>query len=273
MTVTTALPARPAAGRHRDDFVNVLRAELAKVRTVRSSYAAVSAAFAANIGFAVLAAALIAPRLSAHDRASIDVVELALAGLHLSQIAFGVLGALVITSEYSTGMIRVTLAATPRRRVLLTAKALVLAGLTLITATASTFAAYLAFQAALPARTLTGTALSDPGIARAVAGGGLYLTVLALLGFGLGVVLRSSAAAIATLFGLLFVPPLLLELLPGSWKNIIGPYVPMESGSQVYIAAHRDAVALGPWTGFGVFCLYAATAVLAGLFLATRRDA
>lgn len=273
MTATTAPRATPAAGRHRDDFVNVLRAELAKLLTVRSTYVAVLAALAANIGFAVLAAALIVPRLSAHDRASIDVVELALAGLHLSQVAFGVLGALVITSEYGSGMIRVTLAATPRRRVLLTAKALVLAGVTLITATASTFAAWFAFQAALPARTLTGTALADPGIARAVAGGGLYLTMLALLGFGLGVLLRSSAAAIATLFGLLFVPPLLLELLPGSWKNIIGPYIPMESGSQVYIAVHRDPTALGPWAGFGVFCLYAAAAIAAGLFLAGHRDA
>lgn len=272
MTITAALPARPGAGHYRGDLANVLRAELYKLRTVRSGYVAVLAAFAANTGFAVLAGALIAPRLSAHDRASVDVVQLALAGVHLSQIAFGVLGALVITSEYSSGMIRVTLAAIPRRRVLLTAKALVLCGVTLVTATASTFAAWFAFQAALPARTLTGTALTDPGIARAVAGGGLYLTMLALLGFGLGVLLRSSAAAIATLFGLLFVPPLLLELLPGSWKDTIGPWIPMESGSQIYIAVHRDAVALGPWAGFGVFTLYAAAAITAGLILATRRD-
>jgi hypothetical protein len=274
MTVTTSTTGTASApdGR-RGDFAGVLRAEAWKLVTVRSSYAAVLAAFAANIGFAVLAAALIAPRLSARDRASVDVVQLALAGLHLSQIAFGVLGALVITGEYSSGMIRVTLAATPRRRVLLAAKALVLAGVTLVTATASTFAAYLAFQAALPAHTLAGTALSDPGVARAVAGGGLYLTVLALLGFGLGVLLRSSAGAIATVFGLLFVPPLLLDLLPGTWKSAIGPYIPMQAGDQVYIAAHRDASALGPWAGLGVFCAYAAAAVVAGLVLAAHRDA
>lgn len=273
MTATPASPAPPAAGRYLADFTNVTRAELSKLRTVRSTYAALLAAFAANIGLAVLAAAVIAPRLNARSRASVDVVQLALAGLHLSQIAFGVLGALVITSEYSSGMIRTTLAATPRRRTLLAAKALVLASVTLVAATASTFAAYLAFEAALPARTLTATSLSDPGIARAVTGGGLYLTVFGLLGFGLGVLLRSSAGAIATLLGLLFVPPLLLDLLPGTWKNTIGPYIPMESGSQIYIAAHRDAAALGPWAGLGVFCLYAAAAVLAGLLLAGRRDA
>ena len=273
MTITPARPASPPAGRRRGDFTNVVRAELAKLRTIRSTYWVLLVAFAANIGFAVLAAAVIAPRLNPRDRAHVDVVQLALAGLHLSQIAFGVLGVLIITSEYSSGMIRTTLAAIPRRRSVLAAKALVFTGITLITSTLSTAAAYLAFQASLPAHTLTGTSLSDPGIARAVAGGGLYLTVLGLLGLGLGAVLRSSAAAIATLFGLLFVPPLLLNLLPDTWKTTVGPYIPMEAGGQIYIAVRHEAAALSPWAGFGVFCLYAAAAVLAGIALIGRRDA
>src|SRR5882757_7899386 len=178
MTVITAPSAPLSAERRRGDFANVLRAELSKLRTVRSTYWTLLVAFASNIGFAVLAAAVLAPRLNARDLAHVDVVQLALAGLHLSQIAFGVLGALVVTGEYSTGMIRTTLAATPRRHTLLAAKALVFTGVTLIASTVSTFAAYLAFQAALPAHTLTATSLSDPGVARAVVGGGLYLTVL-----------------------------------------------------------------------------------------------
>lgn len=274
MTVTTSTPPPPlAASRGAGGFADLVRAELFKLRTVRSTYIALLIAVASNVGFAVLAAAVIAPRLGAGDRAHVDVVQLALAGLHLSQIALGVLGALVITGEYGTGMIRTTLAAAPRRRALLAAKALVLTGVTLITATASTVGAYLVFQAALPAHTLTGTSLSDPGVTRAVVGGGLYLTALALLGFGLGVFLRSSAGAIATLFGLLFVPPLLLDLLPGSWKTTIGPYIPMQAGDQIYIAVRHEAAALAPWAGFGVFCLYAAAAVLAGLVVITRRDA
>jgi hypothetical protein len=119
---------------------------------------------------------------------------------------------------------------------------------------------------------MTGTALSDPGVARAVAGGGLYLTAFGLLGFGLGAVLRSSATAIATLLGVLFVPPLLQDLLPGTWKTTIGPYIPMVSGGQIYVAVHREAATLGPWTGFGVFCLYAAAALLAGFALINHRD-
>lgn len=273
MTVITA-PSAPLSAEHRrGGFAGVLRAELSKLRTVRSTYWVLLVAFASNIGFAVLVAAVLAPRLNARDLAHVDVVQFALAGLHLSQIAFGVLGALVITGEYSTGMIRTTLAAVPRRRTMLTAKALVFAGTALITSTLSTFAGYLAFQVALPAHTLTGTSLSDPGVARAVAGGGLYLTVFGLLGFGLGAVLRSSAGAIATLLGVLFVPPLLLDLLPGSWKTTIGPYIPMVSGSQIYVAAHREAATPAPWTGFGVFFLYAAAALLAGFALINHRDA
>lgn len=273
MTATTAPPTTPATEGRRGGFTSVLSAELAKLCTVRSTYWILLVAFAANIGFAILAAAVLAPRLNARDLASVDVVQLALAGIHLSQIAFGVLGAMVITSEYSTGMIRTTLAAVPRRRTVLAAKALVFAAGALITATVSTFAAYLAFQAALPAHTLTGTSLTDPGIARALVGGGLYLTVYGLLGFGLGVIMRSSAGTIATLLGVLFVPPLLLDLLPGTWKTTVGPYIPMESGSQIYVAARHETAALAPWSGFGVFSLYAAVALIAGFALINHRDA
>ena len=273
MTVLTSPTSVPELQRSRGDFTNVVRAEFAKLSTVRSTYWTLLIAFGANTGLAALAAAVIAPRLGDHDRAQVDVVQLALAGIHLSQIAYGVLGTLVITGEYGSGMIRATLAAVPRRRTLLAAKALVFAAVALVTSTASAFAAYLVFQVALPAKTLTGTTLSGPGIIRAVAGGGLYLTVLGLFGFGLGVVLRSSAGAIATLFGLLFVPPLLLDLLPGTWKTDVGPYIPMEAGGQIYVAVRHEAAALAPWTGFAVFCLYAVVALAAGFVVVNRRDA
>lgn len=265
--------ARTAAGGAGKDFGNIVRAEFEKIRTVRSTYWTLLVAFAANIGFAVLAGAVIAPRLSPADRIQADDVRLALAGIHLSQVAYGVLGAVVITGEYSSGMIRTTLAAVPRRRTLLAAKALVLSTFTLLTATVSTFAAYLVFLASLPANTVAGASLSSPGITRAVFGGALYLTALGLLGFGLGAGLRSSSGAIATLFGVLFVPPLLLDLLPGNWKTDVGPYIPMEAGGQIFVAVPHEADALAPWTGFGVFCLYALVAVAAGVFLVNHRDA
>jgi ABC-type transport system involved in multi-copper enzyme maturation permease subunit len=276
MTAITASGSSSAAvstGRRRGDFTNLIRAELVKVGTLRSTYWALLVAAASNVGFAALAAAVLAPRLKPSELAHVDVVQLALAGLHLSQVAYGVLGALVITGEYGSGMIRTTFAAVPRRRTVLVGKALVFTGTALITATLSTVAAYATFLATLPANTLTGTSFSDPGVTRAVLGGGLYLTAYGLLGVGLGALLRSSAGTIATLLGLLFVPPLLLNLLPGSWKDTVGPYIPMQSGSQIFVAANRDAGSLTPWTGFGVFCLYAALALLAGIAVINRRDA
>jgi ABC-2 type transport system permease protein len=241
--------------------------------TVRPTYWTLLVAFASNVGLAVLAGTLIAPRLSANDKAHVDVVQLALAGLRVSQIAFGVLGVLVIAGEYGSGMIRTTFAAAPRRQAVLAAKALVFTVTALIAGAASTFAAYFAFRAVLPANTLTSTGLGDRGVARAVLGGGLYMTAIGLLGFGLAVVLRSVAGGIATLFGLIFVPPLLLDLLPGTLRGTVGPYLPMVSGEQVYIAARHETGQLGVWTGFGVFCLYAAAALIAGFALVNHRDA
>src|SRR5437879_5061115 len=132
MTAITASPTSLPTGRRRGDFTNLVRAELVKLATIRSTYWALLVAFASNVGIAALAAAVLAPRLKPSDLAHVDVVQLAMAGLHLSQIAYGVLGALIITGEYGTGMIRTTFAAAPRRRTVLAAKALVFAGTALI---------------------------------------------------------------------------------------------------------------------------------------------
>lgn len=102
--------------------------------------------------------------------------------------------------------------------------------------------------------------------------GALYLAVLGLLDLGLGTIIRGSAGAIAALFGLLFVPQILVQLLPHSWQATIAPYVPMEAGNQIF-SLHHEAANLGAWAGFGVFCLYAAVALGVGFVLINRRDA
>ena len=254
-------------------FLDILRSEFLKLRSVRSTFWTLSVAVVANIGLGAATAAVLAGRLSASEKATADGVRLALAGIHLSQIAFGVLGVLVITGEYGTGMIRATLCAVPQRRTVLTAKAIVFAATALAIGAASSFGAYFAFQAALPASDSLKSSLADPGVLRAVFGGGLYLAMLGLLGLGLGAVIRVSAGAIATLFGLLFVPPILLAMLPHSWQSTVGPYVPMQAGEQVYVAVSHEAAALAPWTGFAVFGGYASVALAFGLFLINRRDA
>jgi ABC-2 type transport system permease protein len=252
-------------------FADLLRSELCKFRSVRWTFWALLAAVAFNIGLAALLAIFLPGQLSTHELTTLDVTRVSLGGVHLSQIALGVLGVLVITSEYSTGMIYATLAAVPQRRLVLGAKAVVFAASAFAVAALASFGAYFTFKASLSTSILR-TSLSDPGVARALIGGGLYPAVLGLLGLGLGAILRSSAAAIATLFGLLFVPPILLELLPHSLRTTIGPYVPMEAGDQIFSVQH-SAGSLSPWAGFGVLCLYAALALLAGFALIKRRDA
>ena len=270
------MPATTTARRPSADlaplFAWVLRSEARKLATVRSTTWAVLAAVAFNVIIAALLGALLPGHLSAHQKATIDSVRVSLGGLHLSQIAIGLLGVLAVTSEYSSGMIRATLAAVPRRRLLLTAKALVLATAAVATGIGSCLAAYLVFQAFLPAGDAMRTTLADPGVLRAVTGAGLYLTVLGLLGFGLGTAFRSSAGAVAVLFGVLFVPTLLTALLPSSWQDTLGRYLPMNAGDAIYTVRPEPHM-LQPWAGFGVFCLYAAAALAAGFVLIGRRDA
>ena len=263
-----AQPPRGPLGRHTD----VLGSEYCKLRTVRSTYWALLAVVLSNIAVAALLAIFLPSHISAHQKMTIDSTRVSLGGLHLSQVAIGVLGVLVITSEYGTGMIRATLAAVPQRRLMLTAKTAVFTATALGTGIASCYAAYFAFQALLPAGDAMRTSLSDPGVLRAVTGAGLYLTVLGLLGLGIGAVIRSSTGAVATLLGVLFVPTLLVALLPQSWQDTIATYLPMNSGEAI-LAVHHQAHTLQPWPGFGVFCLYAAVALTAGFVLITRRDA
>jgi ABC-2 type transport system permease protein len=267
----TTITSPRTTTRARTGFIDVLRSEYCKLRSVRSTLWTLAGAVASNVVLAALAAILLPSRLSAHEKATIDSIRVSLIGLHLSQVAFGVLGVLVITSEYSTGMIRATLSAVPRRRDVLAAKAVVLAATALVVGTFACLAAYFVFQACLSGDVLK-SSITDPGVLRAVLGSGLYLTVLALLGLGLGAVLRSSAGAIATLFGLLFVPTILASTLPQSWQDAVARYLPMNAGEAIY-SLHREAGSLGAWAGFGVLSLYAAIALAAGFITITRRDA
>jgi len=248
-----------------------MRSEFCKFRSVPSTAWTIAVAILSNVVLAALAGLFIPSNLSEEAKASTDAVRLCLAGLHLSQIAFGVLGALVITSEYGTGMIRATFAAVPQRRLVLLAKVVVYAVTTLVVGIVSCLAAFLLFQAVSSDEAFT-SSFGDPGVTRAVIGGGLYLAALGLLGMGLGMVLRHSAGTIATLFGLLFVPSILISILPAGWQATVGPYLPMIAGEQVFIATAREPNALGPWTGFGVLCLYALVALVSGFVLTSRRD-
>ncbi|MGH3416129.1 MAG: ABC transporter permease, partial [Actinocrinis sp.] len=196
-------------------FGNLLVSEWTKLRTVRSTY--LTALFAAFGAVAVAVAICVRyaqeySTMSPDDRQG-DLTNFSLSGLYLAQVALGALGVLVISGEYGTGMIRATLAAVPQRRLVLAAKGLVLTGATVLLGEAVSFAAFGLGQAILSGKHL-GVSLADPGALRAVAGAGLYLAATALLGFGLGALIRHSAGALSALFGLLYATTALTDALP-----------------------------------------------------------
>jgi ABC-type transport system involved in multi-copper enzyme maturation permease subunit len=269
-----AVSSPPIAYSQLATFGNVLRSELTKLRSVRSTYWTLFAAVLFTVGLAAIGALVVAGNYShfnAHDRADFNPTQLSLGGVNLAQIAIGVLGVLVITSEYGTGMIRATLAAVPERRMLLAAKATVFALTALVVGLVASFAAYFVGQAILSSQSIQ-SSIGDPQVFRAVVGGGLYLAAIGLLGLGLGAIIRASAGAISALFGILFVLPIISALLPGSWQDTINPYLPFEAGRQILSVKH-DPNTLGPWAGYGVFCLYAAIVLAIAALLINRRDA
>lgn len=266
----TAVAERPTAG-----FAQVVRSEWTKLRSVRSTPWSLVALVVVSIGFAALASwgtGENLDQLSARDRAVFDPTSASLSGLALGQLAIGVLGVLVMTSEYTTGGIRTSLVAVPRRSRLVLAKALVVAAVALVVGTASAFGAFLVGQAVLAHYDLS-TSLGDPGVLRAVVGGGLYLMVTGLFGFAVGTVLRQSASSIVAVVALLLVVPPLTGLLPGSWGDTVTKYFLSNAGQQVVNARALDDRVLRPWPGFLAFLVEALVVLALGVLLVRRRDA
>jgi hypothetical protein len=255
------------------DLRSAVRMEWLKLRSVRST-AWTGAVFAAGlIGLAILALGhLNWASLSAADRAAFDPVELGFAGLAIGQLAFGVLGALVITSEFSSGMIRATLAAVPRRPLLLAAKAAVLGAVTLAVGEVLAFGAFAVGEAVLRSPAPHAT-LGQPGVLRAVLMAGAYPSLIALIALGLGAVIRHTAGAISAVVGILFVLPLILLPLSTSIQNSVGQFLPMLIAENSLTAVKPVAHSLAPGAGFAVLCGYAVIALAAGGWALARRDA
>ena len=271
----TAIPATDAApaARGRVTQAHVFLSEWTKLRSVRSTRWSLLAAVVATIGIAVLATAVVRNHwssMSAGDRAGFRPLELNLAGVQLAQLAIGVLGVLVITAEYSTGMIRASMTAVPKRLPVLWGKAGVYALTTLVLMVPAAVIAFLVGQAILRGGGLPHLGLADPGVARAVVGAGLYLAGVGLFGLGIGAIVRNTAGGIAAFAAIMFVLPPLMNLLPSSWNNAASPYLPLSAGQSVMAIGGTDHLA--PWTGFGLFCGYAAIALGVAAILLRRRD-
>ena len=255
-------------------FADVLRSEWTKLRSVRSTFWALTVTVVLGIalGAAISAAAAHGyAKFSVSDKLSWDPTGVSQSGMLIAQAAIAVLGVLYISSEYSSGMIRTSLIAVPKRGRVLAAKSLVFAVVAFVVGEVTCFAAFFVGQALISGHAPQAS-LGDPGVARAVVGAGLALTALAVLSVAAGTVLRHPAAAIASMIALLFVLPAIAQALPDSWRNPVTEYWPTQAGGQitsVHIAAHS----LQPWPGFGVMCLFVAIVYAIAWTLLDRRDA
>jgi ABC-2 type transport system permease protein len=274
MTTLTQPAAQPSSesARRRVTQAKVVRSEWTKFRTQPSTAWSLLATVALIVGFGVLYSLVrvTRPPRSPAEVVSFDPTAIGLAGVQLAQIAVGVLGVLLVTSEYATGMIRTSMVAVPRRLPVLWGKAIVVGLTAPLLFVPATFATFLVSQSVL-SREQLGTSLHQPGVARAVLGSALYLTAVGLLGLGLGALLRNTAGAIASLFGVLFGLQIVVGFLPASVADKVSRYLPTPAGVAV-TNVRPDPASLPPWTGFGLFCLY--TVILLGLaaWLLRRRD-
>jgi hypothetical protein len=249
----------------------VLASEWTKLHSLRSSRLSLLVAVGLVVGLGLLV-----PWLSVTswrpDTSTVgySAVERSLSGVYLAQLAFGVLGVLVITGEYATGMIRATFGAVPRRLPVLWAKLGVFVAATVVLGIISCVLGFVGGQAIFATEDVDAS-FGDPNVARAVVGAGLYLAAIGALGLALGALLRNTAAGIATLTGLLFVVPPIVRVLPERWADAIGPYLPGEAGMAIFGVA-PDPAGPGPWTGFGVLCAYVLVTLAAAAVLLVRRD-
>jgi ABC-2 type transport system permease protein len=255
-------------------FLAAVRSEWLKLRTVRSTIWALLMTLVLTVGLgALFSAARVSrwDRLDPRERLIFDPAGFSLNGLFLAQLAIGVLGVLVMSSEYATGQIRATFGATPRRRTVLAAKVVVFAVVVLIVGLVACFAAFTVGQAIFSTKHAE-AALGDTGVLRAVIGGAVYLSLLGAIAIGLGAILRRTAGAIATLVGFLLILPILVSFLPNPWNDDIGKYLPSEAGAAIFHVRPRG-VTLSPGGGLAMLFVYAAASLLIGAVLLTARDA
>jgi ABC-type transport system involved in multi-copper enzyme maturation permease subunit len=272
--VATAEPTLTGPPFRAANFGDALRAEWTKARTVPSTMWTLVAAAVLGIGLGALISALASNQYakgSASTRASWDPTSISGAGLGIAQLAIGVLGVLLISSEYSTGAIASSLASVPRRNRLLAAKAVVVLAVVFIVTEVIVFATFFIGQALISGHAPT-AALGDPNVLRALVGSGLYGALIGVLGLMFATILRSAAAAISLLVALLFVLPGIAAALPASIEHTVQKFWPTQAGQQIG-GVVRGAHTLAPWAGFGVFCAFVAIVSAAAFFELTRRDA
>lgn len=260
----TTTPLQPTHSTERPGYHlrHAARMEWIKLRSLRSTTWVLTAGVLVTIALGTVAG------LNTRNPNG-DVTSNVLSGILFGQLVIGVLGVSVMSSEYSSGTIRSTLAAIPRRPLVLTAKAVVYGTVALVTGEIATFGSFLAGTTALRA-SVPHPSLSDPSVLRAVAMTGAYLALVALIGLGIGAIVRHTAAAITTLVGGLFVLPLIL----GAGSHKTGPFMPeMIAGNSLSAVRPVHNFSLPPWVELGIVTFYAIALLGAASWLLVHRDA
>ena len=251
----------------------VVRSEWTKIRSVASTVWTLSLAVVVTIALGVLISLLSKhefDNLSREDRLSFDPTFISFAGMSLGQLAMIVFGVLVVSNEYSTGMIRTSLAAVPQRGTFLFSKIAVATGLAFAVGLATSFVAFFLGQAMLGSHRAE---IGDPGVLRAVFGGGLYMTLIAMFSMGVAAMLRSPMLSLGILMPFFFLISTILGNVGATEK--IGRYLPDQAGSRIMqvVTPVDDDIPYGPWGGLGIMALWVAAALIGGYLLLKRRDA
>jgi ABC-2 type transport system permease protein len=255
-----------------------MNAEWTKLRSVRSTGWSLAGFLLLTVLFAMLVCATTETEGGGPGGGDEDVVMFSLFGMYFGQLAAMTFAVIAVTSEYGTGLIRTTFAANPRRRTVLAAKALVVAVPVLVVGLVASFASFFVGQALLHANGYVeangypAASLADGATLRAVVGTGFYVTAVALLGLGVGAILRHTAAAITVMAGLVFLPVIASSILAGSVADWLERLCPTVAGFAVQATTDTE-FAIAPLAGLGVSFAYAAAALLAAFWLIQRRDA
>jgi ABC-2 type transport system permease protein len=253
--------------------IRVVRAEWTKLRALRSTWWCGLLAVMLIVGLGAAIAGSGAPYKISAGNSAAGGVSLSLTGIVIAQLVLGVLGVLLFSGEYATGMIRATLAVVPSRLPVLWAKLIVLVGLVLPLSLLAAVAEFFVATALESSRGGSAITLTDQGVLREVAGASLYLAVIAVIGLALGALLRRTAAGLSVFAAMFFVVPIVAAYLPHSITGFV-PYLPSNAGGALWGAGKLfGGHQLGPWNGFAVLCGYAVVLTSLAAWRLRRRDA
>ncbi|MFE6362490.1 ABC transporter permease [Streptomyces sp. NPDC057806] len=251
----------------------VIRSEWTKIRSVASTVWTLSLAVVVTIALGMLIALLSKnefDKMDREDQLSFDPTFISFAGMSLGQLAMIVFGVLVVSNEYSTGMIRTSLAAVPQRGSFLFSKIAVATALALLVGLVTSFVTFFLGQAMLGEHKAS---IGDDGVLRAVIGGGLYMTLIAMFSMGVAAMLRSPMLSLGILMPFFFLVSNILGNVPATRK--IGRYLPDQAGSKIMqvVTPVDDDTPYGPWGGLGIMVLWVIAALAGGFLLLKKRDA